>query len=124
MILGISKKVIFTSFLFFNYIQPLDSAYYQKIHSKYNKPTTRLSLLSNTEKKKSQTSSKLFLNSSDEFFSGKNLFKKKAKPVVETKRTYEKIKDHATDISYENELKKETVSETKKENKSELTFGV
>ena len=54
----------------------------------------------------------------------KNLFKKKTKPVVETKRTYEKIKDHATDISYENELKKETVSETKKENKSELTFGV
>ena len=54
----------------------------------------------------------------------KNIFKKKTKPVVETKRTYEKIKDHATDISYENELKKETVSETKKENKSELTFGV
>ena len=54
----------------------------------------------------------------------KNIFKKKTKPVVETKRTYEKIKDHATDISYENELKKDTVSETKKEKKSQLTFGV
>ena len=34
----------------------------------------------------------------------KKIFKKKTKPVVETKRTYEKIKDHATDISYENEI--------------------
>ena len=92
MILGISKKVIFTSFLFFNYIQPLDSAYYQKIHSNYNKPTTRLSLLSNTEKKKSQTSSKLFLNSSDEFFSGKNLFKKNSdKLIAETSKNKEEL---------------------------------
>ena len=92
MILGISKKVIFTSFLFFNYTQPLDSSYYQKIHSKYNKPTTRLSLLSNTEKKKSQTSSKLFLNSSDEFFSDRNLFKKNSdKLIAETTKNKEEL---------------------------------
>ena len=92
MILGISKKVIFTSFLFFNYTQPLDSAYYQKNHSKYNKPTTRLSLLSNTEKKKSQTSSKLFLNSSDEFFSDRNLFKKNSdKLIAETTKNKEEL---------------------------------
>ena len=54
----------------------------------------------------------------------KNLFKKKTKPVVETKRTYEKIKDHATDISYENEILNKSTKETVQENKSELTFGV
>ena len=54
----------------------------------------------------------------------KNLFKKKTKPVVETKRTYEKIKDHATDISYENEILNKSTKETVQETKSSTTFGV
>ena len=54
----------------------------------------------------------------------KNLFKKKTKPVVETKRTCEKIKDHATDISYENEILNKSTKETVQETKSSTTFGV
>ena len=56
----------------------------------------------------------------------KKIFKKKPKD----KRVYDKLKDHGTDISYENEIKKpevkeikSTVSETKAETKSSLTFG-
>ena len=55
----------------------------------------------------------------------------KIKPKVEKeKRTYEKVIDHGNDITFENEIKKpevievkETVSETKAETKSSLTFG-
>ena len=60
----------------------------------------------------------------------KKIFKKKpkakakTKPVVETKRTYKKIKDHATDISYENEILNKSTKETVQETKSSLTFGV
>jgi hypothetical protein len=54
----------------------------------------------------------------------KKIFKKKTKPVVETKRTYKKIKDHATDISYENEILNKSTKETVQETKSSTTFGV
>ena len=40
----------------------------------------------------------------------------------EEKRTYTKLKDHGTDISFENEVKKPVEKETK-ETKSSLTFG-
>ena len=60
----------------------------------------------------------------------KKIFKKKPK-VKKEKRTYEKAIDHSNDITFENEIKKpevkeikETVSETKAETKSSLTFGV
>ena len=51
--------------------------------------------------------------------------KPKAKKEPEEKRTYTKLKDHGTDISYENEIKKPEIKETKetKETKSSLTFG-
>jgi len=51
----------------------------------------------------------------------KKIFKKKA----EDKRVYDKLKDHGTDISYENEVKKPVAKENKetKETKSSLTFG-
>ena len=59
----------------------------------------------------------------------KKIFKKKPK-VEKEKRTYEKAIDHSNDITFENEIKKpkvkeikETVSETKAETKSSLTFG-
>ncbi len=59
----------------------------------------------------------------------KKIFKKKPK-VKKEKRTYEKAIDHGNDITFENEIKKpevkeikETVSETKAETKSSLTFG-
>ena len=59
----------------------------------------------------------------------KKIFKKKPK-VEKEKRTYEKVIDHGNDITFENEIKKpevievkETVSETKAETKSSLTFG-
>ena len=59
----------------------------------------------------------------------KKIFKKKPK-VKKEKRTYEKVIDHGNDITFENEIKKpevievkETVSETKAETKSSLTFG-
>ena len=59
----------------------------------------------------------------------KKIFKKKLK-VKKEKRTYEKAIDHSNDITFENEIKKpevkeikETVSETKAETKSSLTFG-
>ena len=59
----------------------------------------------------------------------KKIFKKKPK-VEKEKRTYEKAIDHGNDITFENEIKKpevievkETVSETKAETKSSLTFG-
>jgi len=48
--------------------------------------------------------------------------KPKAKKEPEEKRTYTKLKDHGTDISYENEIKKPVAKETK-ETKSSLTFG-
>ena len=59
----------------------------------------------------------------------KKIFKKKPK-VEKEKRTYDKAIDHGNDITFENEVKKpevievkETVSETKAETKSSLTFG-
>ena len=59
----------------------------------------------------------------------KKIFKKKSK-VEKEKRTYKKEIDHSNDITFENEVKKpevkeikETVSETKAETKSSLTFG-
>jgi hypothetical protein len=48
--------------------------------------------------------------------------KPKAKKEPEEKRTYTKLKDHGTDISFENEVKKPVEKETK-ETKSSLTFG-
>ena len=48
--------------------------------------------------------------------------KPKAKKESEEKRTYTKLKDHGTDISFENEIKKPVAKETK-ETKSSLTFG-
>ena len=76
MILGISKKAIFTSFLFINFTQPLNSAEHQKIDGKFNKLSTRLSRLSNPEKKKSDISSKLFFNDFNKFISPGNFLKK------------------------------------------------
>jgi len=59
----------------------------------------------------------------------KKIFKKKPK-VKKEKRTYDKAIDHGSDITFENEVKKpevievkETISETKAETKSSLTFG-
>ena len=56
----------------------------------------------------------------------KKIFKKKPKAEKE-KRTYEKKIDHSNDITFENEIAKpqvnETVTETKSETKSSLTFG-
>ena len=55
-------------------------------------------------------------------FKIKTKAKPKAKKESEEKRTYTKLKDHGTDISYENEIKKPVEKETK-ETKSSLTFG-
>jgi len=56
----------------------------------------------------------------------KKIFKRKPKekPLVLKNeiRTYEKKIDHSTDISFENEIKKPKIKETK-ETKSSLTFG-
>ena len=59
----------------------------------------------------------------------KKIFKKKPK-VKKEKKTYDKAIDHGNDITFENEVKKpevkevkETISETKAETKSSLTFG-
>ena len=56
----------------------------------------------------------------------KKIFKKKPK-VEKEKRTYDKAIDHGTDITFENEIKKEEIKNKKKETKetkSSLTFGV
>ena len=56
----------------------------------------------------------------------KKIFKRKPKEkplVLKNKiRTYEKKIDHSNDITFENEIKKPKVKETK-ETKSSLTFG-
>jgi len=56
----------------------------------------------------------------------KKIFKRKPKekPLVLKNeiRTYEKKIDHSNDITFENEIKKPKVKETK-ETKSSLTFG-
>ena len=54
----------------------------------------------------------------------KKIFKRKpkAKKVITEKRTYDKAIDHSNDITFENEVKKPEVKETK-ETKSSLTFG-
>ena len=53
--------------------------------------------------------------------------KSKAKKEPEEKRTYTKLKDHGTDISYENEIKKPEVKIKKaketKETKSSMVSG-
>ena len=56
--------------------------------------------------------------------------KPKAKKVIAEKRTYDKAIDHSNDITFENEVKKPLVTETKEtkselisETKSSLTFG-
>ena len=61
----------------------------------------------------------------------KKIFKRKpkAKPLVlkDEKRTYKKKIDHSNDITFENEIAKpqvnETITETKSETTSSLTFG-
>ena len=56
----------------------------------------------------------------------KNIFRKKSKPIKinkEDKRTYVLKKEHGTDISFENEIKKSPVQKETKETKSSLTFG-
>ena len=58
----------------------------------------------------------------------KKIFSKKTKPIKnkinkEDKRTYVLKKEHGTDISFENEIKKSPVQKETKETKSSLTFG-
>jgi len=54
----------------------------------------------------------------------KKLFKKKATPKKpEEKRTYIKLKDHGTDMSFENEVKEINKQKETKNTKSSLTFG-
>ena len=56
----------------------------------------------------------------------RKIFRRKPK-VEKEKRTYEKAIDHSTDITFENEIKKEKIKNKKKETKetkSSLTFGV
>ena len=62
----------------------------------------------------------------------KKIFKRKpkTKKIIPEKRTYEKAIDHSNDITFENEVKKPVVTETKEtkselisETKSSLTFG-
>jgi len=56
----------------------------------------------------------------------RKIFRRKPK-VEKEKRTYEKAIDHSTDITFENEIKKEEIKNKKKETKetkSSLTFGV
>ena len=49
--------------------------------------------------------------------------KPKAKNELEEKRTYTKLKDHGTDISFENEVKEINKQKETKNTKSSLTFG-
>ena len=49
--------------------------------------------------------------------------KPKAKKESEEKRTYTKLKDHGTDISFENEVKEINKQKETKNTKSSLTFG-
>ena len=56
----------------------------------------------------------------------KKIFRKKAKPIKinkEDKRTYKSLKEHGSDISFENEINKSPVQKETKETKSSLTFG-
>ena len=56
----------------------------------------------------------------------RKIFRRKPK-VEKEKRTYDKAIDHSTDITFENEIKKEEIKNKKKETKetkSSLTFGV
>ena len=56
----------------------------------------------------------------------KNIFRKKSKPIKinkEDKRTYKSLKEHGSDISFENEINKSPVQKETKETKSSLTFG-
>jgi hypothetical protein len=53
----------------------------------------------------------------------KKIFSKKKTKTIPSKRTYVLKKEHGTDISFENEIKKPESKQTK-ETKSTLTFGV
>ena len=56
----------------------------------------------------------------------KNIFRKKSKSIKinkEDKRTYKSLKEHGSDISFENEINKSPVQKETKETKSSLTFG-
>ena len=56
----------------------------------------------------------------------KNIFRKKSKTIKinkKDKRTYKSLKEHGSDISFENEINKSPVQKETKETKSSLTFG-
>ncbi len=76
MILGFSKKVIFSSFLFINFIQPSKSAEFQKINKSDNNQTKHLSWSKNSNKTISSNSSKLFSKNNFEKISGNKKFLK------------------------------------------------
>ena len=61
MILEISKKLIFFSFLFLNFIPPSESADLQKITKKYIPPSSKLNFLKNSNKKFLKRNEELFL---------------------------------------------------------------
>ena len=60
MISGISKKVIFFSFLFINFLQPSKSAELEKINKNINNQHTKLQLLNSFNETISGSSSKFF----------------------------------------------------------------
>ena len=73
MISGISKKVIFLSFIFFNFIQPSKSAELSKINKNINNQNTKLLWLNTLSQKKNLSSNSKNSNDKNSFV---NLLKK------------------------------------------------
>ena len=73
MISGISKKVIFLSFIFFNFIQPSKSAELSKINKNINNQNTKLLCLNTLSPKKNLSSNSKSSNDKNSFV---NLLKK------------------------------------------------
>ena len=67
MISGISKKLVFSYFLFINFIQPGKTAEFHKINESDNNPTSELSWSIITNHKIASNLSKQSFKNSDEF---------------------------------------------------------
>ena len=82
MISGISKKLVFSYFLFINFIQPGKTVEFYKINESDNNPTSELSWSIITNHKIASNLSKQSFKNSDEFSADKNFLEKNAESLL------------------------------------------
>ena len=88
MIKGIPKKIIFTSFLFINFIQPSKTADFQKVNNK-DVGSTKLISSRTLDNIKLFNNLNLTFDNSDDIFAEKNLLNKYSEPLLVRNSVYQ-----------------------------------